>query len=61
MTSLDPLMTIGRQIEEPLIYHKRMRRADARARAIALLRLVGINDPERRHASYPHQLSGGQR
>ena len=61
MTSLDPLYPIGFQIEEPLIYHKKMKRSEARARAIELLRLVGINDPERRHASYPHQLSGGQR
>ena len=61
MTSLDPLMPIGRQIEEPIVYHQRMKRSQARARTIELLNLVGINDPERRHASYPHQLSGGQR
>ena len=61
MTSLDPLFPVGYQIEEPLVYHKHMKRTQARARAIELLRLVGINDPERRHGSYPHQLSGGQR
>jgi oligopeptide transport system ATP-binding protein len=61
MTSLDPLFPIGYQIEEPLIYHQRMSRRDARKRSIELLRLVGIQDPDRRHAAHPHQLSGGQR
>ena len=61
MTSLDPLFTIGYQIEEPLVYHKRIGRAEARRRAIELLHLVGIARPEQRHGSYPHQLSGGQR
>jgi oligopeptide transport system ATP-binding protein len=61
MTSLDPLFPIGYQIEEPLIYHRRIGRRDARERAIELLRLVGIQDPDRRHAAHPHQLSGGQR
>ncbi len=61
MTSLDPLLPIGYQIEEPLVYHRKMKRSEARARAIELLKLVGINDPERRVSSYPHQLSGGQR
>ena len=61
MTSLDPLFAIGYQIEEPLIYHSRMKRSAAKARAIELLHLVGIGDPEQRYRSYPHQLSGGQR
>jgi oligopeptide transport system ATP-binding protein len=61
MTSLDPLFTVGYQIEEPLVYHQRMRRGAARQRAIELLGLVGIAEPERRHASHPHELSGGQR
>ncbi len=61
MTSLDPLYPIGYQIEEPLVYHGHMKRAAARARAVELLRLVGVADPERRVSSYPHQLSGGQR
>ena len=61
MTSLDPLFPIGFQIEEPLIYHGRMKRTQARERAIELLKLVGINDPERRISAFPHQLSGGQR
>jgi len=61
MTSLDPLYSIGRQIAEPLIYHRRLGRAAARARALELLRLVGIDNPEDRLRAYPHELSGGQR
>lgn len=61
MTSLDPTMTIGRQIMEGMILHKGMSRKEARARAIELLKLVGITDAEKRFKHYPHQLSGGMR
>ncbi len=61
MTSLDPLYRIGSQIAEPLIEHGGLSGAEARKKAIALLRLVQIPDPERRIDSYPHELSGGQR
>jgi oligopeptide transport system ATP-binding protein len=61
MTSLDPLFTVGYQIEEPLIYHRHLHRREARKRAIELLHLVGIPEPEARHGSHPHELSGGQR
>ncbi len=61
MTSLNPLHTIERQISEVLILHRSLRREEARARALELLELVGIDDAERRLDSYPHQLSGGQR
>ena len=61
MTSLDPLYTIGRQIAEPLVYHKGISRAQARPRVLELLKLVGIPEPERRLDCYPHELSGGQR
>ncbi|MBM3531620.1 MAG: ABC transporter ATP-binding protein [Alphaproteobacteria bacterium] len=61
MTSLNPLHTVERQIGEILALHKQMTGAAARARTIELLRLVGIEDGERRLASFPHQLSGGQR
>ncbi|WP_075214482.1 ABC transporter ATP-binding protein [Mongoliimonas terrestris] len=61
MTSLDPLYRVGRQIAEPLIHHRGLSRAAAKARVIELLHLVGIPEPERRMRSYPHELSGGQR
>jgi oligopeptide/dipeptide ABC transporter ATP-binding protein len=61
MTSLNPVLSIGRQLTEPLEIHLGMTRAQARARAIDLLSLVGIADPERRLSQYPHQFSGGMR
>ena len=61
MTSLNPLYTIGNQLMEPLRQHQRMKRAAARARALEMLRLVGINEPEKRLKQYPHELSGGMR
>ena len=61
MTSLDPTMTIGKQIMEGMFLHKNMERDAARARAIELLELVGIPDAEKRFKNYPHQLSGGMR
>ena len=61
MTSLNPVLTIGRQITETLEQHRGADRATAERRAIELLGLVGISDPERRLKQYPHQLSGGMR
>ena len=61
MTSLDPLYTIGSQIIEPIRRHRRLSAKAAEARALDLLRLVKIPEPERRLRSYPHELSGGQR
>ncbi len=66
MSSLNPMMTIGAQLEEGLLAHParaggRLDRGGARARAIALLRKVGIPAPEERVDAYPHQLSGGMR
>jgi ABC-type microcin C transport system duplicated ATPase subunit YejF len=61
MTSLDPLYTIERQICEPIMVHGGLSRSAARARALELLKLVHIPDPERRLKAYPHELSGGQR
>ena len=60
-THLDPLMTIGRQVAEPLIYHQDMSWREARQKAIDLLRQVGIPDPARNVDAYPHQFSGGMR
>jgi oligopeptide/dipeptide ABC transporter ATP-binding protein len=61
MTSLNPVLTIGRQITETVEQHRRADRATAQRRAIELLGLVGISDPGRRLRQYPHQLSGGMR
>ena len=61
MTSLNPLHTIEQQITEVLRIHKGLSGAPARARTIDLLTKVGIEDPQGRLGSYPHQLSGGQR
>ena len=58
-TSLHPMLTVGRQIENVYRAHNRVGRRKARGRAIEMLRLVGINDPERRIESYPHELSTG--
>ncbi|MGH2669252.1 MAG: ABC transporter ATP-binding protein, partial [bacterium] len=61
MTSLNPVLTIGRQLTEGLEIHLGMTPAEARRRAIELIAMVGIADPERRLAQYPHQFSGGMR
>jgi peptide/nickel transport system ATP-binding protein len=61
MTSLNPVLRIGLQITEPLTIHLGMDDAQARARAVELLTLVGITDPESRLNQYPHELSGGMR
>ena len=61
MTSLNPLQTIQRQLEESLALHQGLQGAPARARVVELLTKVGIRDPEMRLQDYPHQLSGGQR
>ncbi|GIP41217.1 ABC transporter ATP-binding protein [Paenibacillus sp. J31TS4] len=61
MTSLNPVFTIGSQIEEALAIHLPLSRSEVRKRAIELLQLVGIPSPEKRHGDYPHQLSGGMR
>ncbi len=61
MTSLNPVYRIGRQIAEPLMLHKGLSRRDAWDRAVDLLDLVGIPNPEKRVKDYPHQFSGGMR
>ena len=61
MSSLNPVYTVGRQIEEILHLHNKMNAKQAKARAIELLDEVRLPDPESRYAQYPHQLSGGQR
>jgi ABC-type microcin C transport system duplicated ATPase subunit YejF len=61
MTSLDPLYTIGNQLIEPIRRHTNLDSAAARIRALEMLELVKIKEPERRLRSYPHEMSGGQR
>jgi microcin C transport system ATP-binding protein len=61
MTSLNPLHRVERQITEAMKLHRRVSDRDARNRALELLRLVGIDDAERRLKAFPHELSGGQR
>jgi oligopeptide/dipeptide ABC transporter ATP-binding protein len=61
MTSLNPVLSIGRQLTEPLEIHLGLRPPQARARAAELLATVGIPDPERRLGQYPHHFSGGMR
>ena len=61
MTSLNPTMTIGKQVMEPMIYHYGKSKEEAYAKSLELLELVGITDAEKRMKNYPHQLSGGMR
>ena len=60
-TSLNPLLTVERQITESLETHRKMTRRQATARALELIEAVGLPDPQTRLSAYPHQLSGGQR
>ncbi len=61
MTSLDPTMPIGRQIMEGMLLHEKISKAEAWNRAVELLGIAGIPEPEKRMKNYPHQLSGGMR
>jgi peptide/nickel transport system ATP-binding protein/oligopeptide transport system ATP-binding protein len=61
MTCLNPFMTVGKQLMEPLLYHKDVTRQEARQRALALLEEVGIRDPASTIDNFPHQFSGGMR
>ena len=61
MTSLNPLRSIGSQIEEAFTLHNKVSKAEAKQRTLELLEDVGISDPERRYKQYPHEFSGGMR
>ncbi|MBI3301775.1 MAG: dipeptide ABC transporter ATP-binding protein [Deltaproteobacteria bacterium] len=61
MTSLNPVLTVGFQLVEPLLYHQHLTRTEAQEKAIALLGQVNIPDPDQRFHEYPHQLSGGMK
>ncbi len=61
MTSLNPVLTIGKQVSEPLMLHLKMNKTEALERVVELLKLVGIPEAEKRLTQYPHQFSGGMR
>ena len=61
MTSLNPTMRIGRQVEDALRVHTRLGAGERKARALEAMALAGLNDPERLYRCYPHELSGGMR
>ena len=61
MTSLNPVFTIGEQLMEAIMLHTNRNRTEARDRAVEMLKLVGVNEPEKRIKQYPHQFSGGMR
>ena len=61
LTSLNPLYTIGQQLEETILTHLPMTKSEARARALSLLREVGMPAPQARYGNYPHHFSGGMR
>ncbi len=61
MTSLNPVLTVGKQVSEPLMLHLGMTKKDAEERVVELLRLVGIPEADKRLGQYPHQFSGGMR
>ncbi len=60
-TSLNPVYTVGNQITEPLMRHQKLTRGEARKKALKMLSLAGIPEPEKRFGQYPHQFSGGMR
>jgi peptide/nickel transport system ATP-binding protein len=61
LTSLNPVFTCGEQVREAIALHQKVSRSESKARAIEMLRLVRIPDPEKRYGAYPHQMSGGMR
>lgn len=61
MTSLNPVITVGRQVREAILLHQKVSKEEAKQRVIDIFRAVGIPEPEKRYNSYPHQLSGGLR
>ena len=61
MTSLNPVYTVGNQLEEAILLHTDKNRTEAKARAIEMLSLVGVNEPAKRVKQYPYELSGGMR
>lgn len=61
MTSLNPVITVGKQITEAIVVHQNVSKDAAKEKAIEMLKIVGIPNPEKRYDDYPHQMSGGMR
>lgn len=61
MTSLNPVYPVGRQVQEAILLHQKVSKAEASRQVIEIFKEVGIPEPEKRYNSYPHQLSGGLR
>ena len=61
MTCLNPVYTIGNQLMEAVLVHKKISKEEAYKKAVEMLELVGISNPEKRMKQYPHELSGGMR
>ncbi len=61
MTSLNPVMKVGRQVQEVVLLHRKVTKKEARAEVIRMFEKVGISEPEKRYECYPHELSGGLR
>lgn len=61
MTTLNPVYTVGKQVSEAILLHKKISKAEAKEKVIKIFKEVGIPEPEKRYDSYPHQLSGGLR
>jgi len=61
MSSLNPVLTIGYQLSEAVLLHEKLSKKEAKTKAIKMLNLVGVSDPELRTEQYPHELSGGMR
>jgi ABC-type dipeptide/oligopeptide/nickel transport system ATPase component len=61
LSSLNPVFTCGEQIREAIALHQKLGRKESKEKAVEMLRLVRIPDPEKRYGSYPHQMSGGMR
>ena len=61
MTSLNPVMKVGRQVQEALLIHRKITKKEAKAEVLRMFEQVGISEPEKRYNCYPHELSGGLR
>ena len=61
LSALNPVMTVGKQLDEIFIRHMKMTKKEAREHSVEALRMVGVPDPERRYKAFPHELSGGMR